>query len=692
MDNDLQRHGLTMALVIILLGAGCSPEQRVGSSDNPFFAPLNEPVAYGEVTADHVSDYAQTVMEQAAVSAEAIRTAEAPKFDNVVAAYDEVMSEMEKAASNSWMLYWVSPDSLTRVAGLAAFHRLDSLSTVLASDKAIYDQIAAVAQSEALAGVREKLVFDLVRNMKHSGVDLEAADLDRYRALTAEINDLTSQYSTNMNTATPTLVLDEAGVRGLPDNLKSRYATGEGTYKIPVIAVNNRPVLDNAVEEQTRRAYATAYANRAADENLAILDQLVANRHELGRIMGHSSYADYSLELNMAQNPDNVWRFLDDLIDRTKGKAAEDLVRLKEVRRAVAGTPHDVQMNPWDLGYYRNTLLKNEFQVDAEEIREYLPLERALEGMMELYQELLGFEFRRVENASVWHEEVEMFEVYEEGTLAGRFYLDLFPRPNKESWFYGVSLTPGHKSPNGYEVPVWMLLGNFTRPTADLPSLVSHGELGFLFHEFGHIVAGMSYKGEFMLQSESRPDFGEAMSQIFENWTWNYDVLSLFATHYETGGVLPQETFENMLAAKNVTSGLDAQRGLQLAVYDMVLYNRHDPENPMPTDDIWRSIADRFVFWDFIEGTHPQASWIHINTHPVYYYGYLWSRVYAEDMFTQFEDNGLRDTETGKRYRQLILANGTQRAIEEVVEDFLGRPTNNEAYVRSLGLESGLRR
>jgi Zn-dependent oligopeptidase len=232
-----------------------------------------------------------------------------------------------------------------------------------------------------------------------------------------------------------------------------------------------------------------------------------------------------------------------------------------------------------------------------------------------------------------------------------------------------------------------MLLGNFTRPTEKLPSLISHSELNTLFHEFGHIMADMSYKGRYSLQSESRADFAEAMSQIFENWIWDYDVLKTFAKHYETGEVLPEETLQKMLAAKNVSSGLSAQRSLESAVYDMTLYNKYNADDPMPTDDIWGANAGRFVYSSYIAGTHPQASWIHINTHPVYYYGYLWSEVYAQDMFTQFEEHGLKDSKTGMRYRQLILANGTQRPIVEAVEEFLGRPSNNEAYIRSLGLD-----
>jgi Zn-dependent oligopeptidase len=307
--------------------------------------------------------------------------------------------------------------------------------------------------------------------------------------------------------------------------------------------------------------------------------------------------------------------------------------------------------------------------------------------MMNIYQDLLGLEFEKVENPSLWHEEVAMYNVFDQRQLRGRFYLDLFPRPGKESWYYGISLTEGKQTDDGYEVPVSMLLGNFTRPTDDMPSLISHNELRILFHEFGHIMDGMSYHGEFVFQSNSKSDFGEAMSQIFENWIWDYETLSSFARHHQTGEVLPRETFNNTLAARNLGSGIALQRSMLLSMYDMMLYDKFDPEHPLATDDIWKELDRLMVMPTYVDGTHPQANWIHINTHPVYYYGYIWSEVYAHDMFTEFEKNGLTDTETGKRYRELILANGTQRDIDEAVEEFLGRPMNNEAYIKSLGLE-----
>ena len=688
-----------LAISCMLLLAACSKEQPSdaaldipaesppASHSNPYFVELNQPVDYARVTAADVTGYANSVLEQVTATADVIRAEKSPTFENVIVALDDIYRDYVIAANNSWLMYWVSPDEATRDAGLAAYQKLAKWGVELYSDESVFRQVLAVSESTELEGNTAKLVDDLIRDMRHTGVDLEPEALARYKALVEQINDLSSQYSTNMNSDTSVLALDEIAAAGLPQSFRERYATTDGDYEIPFIPANRSPVLNNAEDGNTRRNFLVGYGNRAADANLSILDELVAKRYEIGQIFGHDSFAGYQLEPNMAANSQDVWDFLNDLTERTAPKAAADLERLKKFRLEHDGIALEEDLNPWDLNYYRNQILKTEYGVDQEKIREYLPLSTALTGMMKFYQEMLDLEFRKVESPSVWHEEVEAYEVFEGGQLSGRFYLDLFPRPNKESWFYAVSMTPGNARADGYEVPVGMMLCNFTRPSGELPSLISHSELSTLFHEFGHVMNMMSFNGEYALQSDTLNDFAEAMSSIFENWIWDYDVLKGLATHYESGEVLPEEVFNNMFAAKIVTSGLTAQRSVEGAVYDMMLYDRYDPDNPMSTDAIWPYIGEQFVFSRHIDDTHPQASWIHVNTHPVYVYGYLWSDVYAQDMFTQFEENGLRDTETGVRYRELIMANGKQQSIESAVEEFLGRPSNNEAYIRSLGLE-----
>jgi len=392
--------------------------------------------------------------------------------------------------------------------------------------------------------------------------------------------------------------------------------------------------MGNAENEETRKAYFTKFNTRAATENLPILDSLIKKRHELGSIMGYPSYAAYTLVPKMAKDPQTVWAFINDLIAKSSEKAKKDKLLLEKEKQTEV-KDQKASLQAWDIAYYKNQILKKQYQVNNEELRSYFPMEQSLKGMFDIYQKLLNLQFKKVENPSVWDPEVEMYDVYEGDILKGRFYLDLFPRPNKETWFYGVGLTPGRMTPKGYEVPVSMLLGNFTRPTKTQPSLLSQKELNTLFHEFGHIMNAMAYHGEFAYQADSKADFVESMSQLFENWLWDYDILSSLGKHYQTGEVLPKATFDNMIKAKNVASGLGAIQQLEKCLYDMNLYDKYNPSQPIKTDELWKQLDKQLGVMNFyVDGTHSQASWIHINTHPVYYYGYLWSRVYAQDMYT----------------------------------------------------------
>ena len=685
---------ITVVIVLMLL-MNCSEKETTKPielpADNPFNVSLNQPFDYAKVTGNDIEAYVEVAIKNATQTIDQIKRESSPSLENTFLAFDAVFNKLYQANNNAFMLYWTSTDSITRVKGIEYSQKVDSLNTAISSDKGLFKQFEIFAASDDYSKLndrRKRFVDDIIDNFKQSGVNLTDDKLSQFKTLKAEISELTSQYSTNMNTANLVLTLDEAGAKGLPESFKEKYKSENGTYEIPAQPSTRGPVMSNATHPETRKAFQMLYSNRGAEKNVAIMNQLVEKRYQLGQLMGYTSYAEYNLVPKMAKKPETVWKFIDDLVAESKEKAIQDIEVLRTARKKLDNISNDDVLNSWDLAYYKNQILKTEYQVDAEKIREYLPIDACLDGMFELYQELLNIEFKKVENASVWHEDVQAYEVYENDKLKGRFFLDLFPRPNKESWFYAVPLSSGKQMKAGYEVPVTMLLGNFTKGTDKRPSMITHSELNTLFHEFGHVMDSMAYEGEYSLQADTKSDFVEAMSQIFENWIWDYDTLSSFAKHYETGEVLPKELFDNMVKAKNVSSGLSAQGSLRSCMYDMNLYDKYNPEQPLDTDQLWRDIDKQLGVMDwYVEGTHPQGSWIHINTHPVYYYGYLWSEVYAQDMFTVFEKNGLRDQKTGVNYRKLILANGSQRAVDTAVEEFLGRPMNNKAYVKSLGLE-----
>jgi thimet oligopeptidase len=684
------------SLMIAMLLLGCANDTTTKklkmAEGNPFNVALNEPIKYANVTADHISSYVNVVMGNAAQDISKIIAQENLTFENTFKAQDRISNSLIKASNNVYMLYQTSPDSLIRAAGLKAGEKMGVLFTDIGANRASYKTLQKFADSKegrALEGLEKELMKKSLDGYKQSGVNLNEKDLATYKRLNKEISGLANQSSTNMNSHEVTLILDEKQANGLSDNFKETYRQADGSYKIPVIQANVKPIMENATSSDIRLAFATKKANIAADKNVTILDSLISKRNQLGKLMGFEAFAGLRLQSNMAKKPKRVWDFLNGLVEAAKPKALKDIEVLKNFRNERMNTPNDTSpIKPWDVSYYKSQLLKTKYNLDNEKMREYFPMEASLDGMLTLYQELLGLEFKKVENPSVWHEDVSMYEVYENGKLTGQFYLDLYPRPNKEAWFYSVPITWGRQFENGYEIPSALLLCNFTKPTDVRPSLLDFTELKTLFHEFGHIANMMAYEGPYTGLYWVKDDFAEGLSQIFENWIDDIDIISAFARHYETGEVFPKEMFDNRLKAKNESSGLNATFWLRKALYDLTIYDKYNPTNPVNTDELWNDIDAKLGIINMhIADTHPQASWTHINGNPVYNYGYIWSEVYAQDMFTEFKKNGLRDTETGIRYRKLILANGDQRDNDEAVEEFLGRPTNNKAYIRSLGLE-----
>jgi thimet oligopeptidase len=281
-----------------------------------------------------------------------------------------------------------------------------------------------------------------------------------------------------------------------------------------------------------------------------------------------------------------------------------------------------------------------------------------------------------------------MFEVYQDGKLKGIFYLDLFPRPNKYNHAACFGIKNGKMTSNGYQLPMASLVCNFPEPTADKPSLMPHGQVETFFHEFGHVLHHMVTTADLYSQSGTNVarDFVEAPSQIFENWAWNYDAVKLFAKHYDTREVMPEELFNKMLAAKNVGSGMGAAGQIFYGTYDLTLHDQYDPNGDITTTEVLSELQNDILTMPYTDGTHFQCAFGHLNGYGSSYYGYMWSLVYAQDMFSIFQENGILDQPTGLRYRNIILAKGSSEEPLDLVIEFLGREPNNEAFLIDLGL------
>src|SRR5690606_28813879 len=302
------------------------------------------------------------------------------------------------------------------------------------------------------------------------------------------------------------------------------------------------PFMKYSKSDRARKALYIKYYNRAADTNIDLLRRLLQKRQQFARLLGYKTYAEWRLEDRMVLTPENVWEFEENLIKSVRPKAEADYQELLAVRRARMPKGPD-KINHWESAYLENMLLEEKYQVDDNVIKEYFPLDNVLAGLFQITQSLFNVRYVEIENPSVWHPDVRAFEVFDGDELVRRFYLDLFPRPNKYTHAACFGMIMGKNTPQGYQIPNATLVCNFPAPMADRPSLMPHSQVETFFHEFGHVLHQMLTTAELSAQAGTQVarDFVEAPSQIFENWIWSYESLKLFAKHYKTGEPLPKE-------------------------------------------------------------------------------------------------------------------------------------------------------
>jgi thimet oligopeptidase len=366
-------------------------------------------------------------------------------------------------------------------------------------------------------------------------------------------------------------------------------------------------------------------------------------------------------------------------------KAAADMATMAAAAEARSGSP---VVNIWDWRFYHNGLLKSEYAIDEFEVAKYFPLDAVIEGLFGVTQKMLGVRYEPAPDAPRWHDDVQAFDVFEaDGTEPfARFYMDLFPRANKFNHAAAFTLRRGRRLADGtYQRPVSAIVANFTKPTATQPSLLRHGEVVTFFHEFGHILhqtLTRAQRARFSGTATER-DFVEAPSQMLEHWVWEPDVLSSFSRHYETGEPLPNELLQSMIAAKNLNSGVMTLRQLFFAILDFTYHS------PGFAGDTTKAVEElhSITGFPYPAGTHFQSGFGHLFGYDAGYYGYLWSHVFGDDMYTRFEEHGALDEVTGRHYRKTILERGGSVDGDELVRGFLGREPNNAAFLRGLGLE-----
>ena len=616
-------------------------------------------------------------------------------FENTVLPLDEISDVFTQASGRFGFLSQVSADENLRTVAQEQEERLSVFAAGIGFrediDRAL-KAYASRAELEALPDDARRLLEFALRDYRRNGLDLAQATRDELQSLQERLVGLGIRFRKNIDDYEDFIELGREELDGLPDSYIERLRTveidGAVRYRVGLDYPELHPFLDSAHDGERRRELFRKNHNKAADSNIDILEEALGVRASMATLLGFESWAAYALEVKMAKQADAVLEFLTDLEERLQPKLASDLDRLSREQERHKGVSGPIDIADWR--YYTNQVVQEQYQVDPFEVAAYLPLDAVLDGMFRIYEELVGVKFVRRPDVtdSVWHEDAQPFDIVDpaSGEALARFYMDLYPRAGKFGHAAAFTLRGGRRlAGDNYQRPISAIVANFTKPTDTSPSLLRHTEVVTLFHEFGHILHQTLTTSQFTRFSGTRVerDFVEAPSQMLEHWCWQPDMLSGFSRHHETGDPLPTSLINRMIEAKHTSSAIATLRQVYFSRLDLAYHS----ESGRSTDEIARELHPITGF-PFPEDTHFQAGFGHLFGYDAGYYGYLWSRVFGDDMFTRFEAPGASVAGVGAEYRRHILEPGGTADAAMLIQRFLGREPNAEAFLRELGLSS----
>jgi len=612
-------------------------------------------------------------------------------FADTLTPLEEVAAFVAEVDGRGPFLSNVATEENVRQTARAADQRLRQWVTDLEFREDLYRAVKAYSETaEALALEAEKKRFldFTLRDFLLVGHELPPERRARAQETRQRLVQLEVEFSTNIAEDDSHVILTREDLAGLPDEYIAGLEAGhaEGTYKVTMAYPDVLPFLDNATRRDLRQAVNLIYNNRAAEVNRPILAEALELRAEMAELFDLSSWAEYRFQVKMAKTPKRVEDLYEHLLPRLTSKGKEEL---RVMTRLLEQETRDRAFRSWDYRFYETTLRKTEFGVDPFEVAKYLPLPQVLEGMFALTGTAFGLEYEEIPEAFAWHGDVKLFRILDRasGAPIAHFYMDLHPRPGKFTHAAAWSLVPGHRSSDGKPAqPVSAIVCNLPKPTPDRPSLLQHDDVVTLFHEFGHVLHMSLSQASFTRFSGASTewDFVEAPSQIMEHWCWQPEALQTFARHHETGEPIPSAMVEQLVAAKNLNTGLFHLRQISYGKLDLEYHG------PGSGKDLERILRETYAIGliPFPEGTFFPASFGHLlGGYDAGYYGYLWAKVFGDDMFSRFEQEGYTDPIVGMEYRRAILEpNGTKDA-DELLRDFLGREPSGEAFLRYSGIE-----
>jgi thimet oligopeptidase len=618
-------------------------------------------------------------------------------FAATFGAIDRVMSDVAEINNILQTVSETATSKELRDAARSGALTLDQWSVEVTYREDLYKTLSSAAHAKAPLNPEEQRdVMLVMREYRRAGMALPRAERADLEKLQKELAALNTEFHQNINEARATLDFTSAELEGVPDSLLNAPGVKQenGRFRIqPNITLHFKTIEQKAKNPETRRRVMEATYRLAREKNGPLLARLVSLRGEIARRLGYASWADYQTEVKMTRNGATAVAFEKDLVARLETKFQTELGTLRALK-AKETKNADAPLEAWDIDYYVDQLLKDQFAVDTEAMRSFFPYQQTVDGMMSIYQRIFGLKFTEVEPPYRWAPGVQLYVAQDakSGELLGAFYLDMFPREGKYNHFacfpqmYSRPLTDGSS-----QLPVMALICNFQPPTADKPSLLKHSEVVTLFHEFGHAIHGLTSRSHFLTQAAFAVpgDFVEAPSQMLENWVWEKDVLDTFAADYRNPALkIPAETVAAMVRARQATEAVATRRQLWLGLSDLEMHTA-SPEKAKTLDPIeaMNNLGPR-IYLAPPANTSFATYFGHLAGYDAGYYGYQWAKSLSQDMASVFRKSpkGFLDEKIGRRLRDEVYAVGYTRDVDESVERFLGRKPSSTPFLQYLGV------
>jgi len=602
---------------------------------------------------------------------------------NTLSAYDEAANQLALASNGANLMFTVGRTAEVRNKAQALTEKIASIITDLNLNRKVYDALAAVPLPTNDPASRRYLEYTLLE-YRIAGVNQDEAKRAEIHALQDKLTSLALAFARNVQDGTQTITATREELDGLPEDFIARHQPdAEGKYTFSTDETDRGPINSFARNADLRHRMYIAYSTRAYPANKQVLLDLLSTRQQLAGMLGFSNFAELATADQMSGSAAAVHKLLDDL--DAASREAKDKEYAQLLAFVKTKEPSATAISGADSSYWSEQFRRQQYAFDAQSVRPYFPYEQVEAGILDTAAKIFHVQFKSVKNAEVWHPSVTVFDVMDGGKRVGRIYLDMHPREGKDKWFSASPVVPGIR---GKQVPEGRLTCNFSGGIASDPGLMQYGEVVTFFHEFGHLMHHIlgsqnrwSLQGGFNVEG----DFVEAPSQMLEEFFRSYDVLSTFAKHYQTGAVIPKDVVARMNAANAFGRGSWVQGQL---FYSSLSLNTHDrPAAGVDLDAQIRQEWNRFMPYTFVDGNRFYATFTHLTDYSSNYYTYALDKVIAIDMFARFDKEHPLNGDASAKYRKYVIDPGATKPAKQLVQDFLGRPQNLNAFKNWLGEE-----